>query len=314
MYKKIFIFIFIFFALTLARCKQKQDNNATDTLVSGVIQIVADEDMRYIVEAELDVFALHFPEAFVFPKYFDEKQTIEYLINDSVKFAIVGRRLDAHELSLLPPTRVVRTYPFGYEGIAFVINRQNPDSIATAKQIEAIIMGKINTWKEINPLSSLDSMKIFFANGQNGIMRYISDSITRGQQEVSKRFFRLNEGENIFDKIASDPNNIGIVGMNLMGNLNSRQYAENERKVRLIRISKDEKATLNNSYLPYAGDLYNGNYPFWRPLYILLSETREGLPRGLSFFLTQQIGQKVVQKAGLMPITDVHKTMTRWDE
>lgn len=312
MYKKIFLFLLL--VATATGCKPKQEDEATDTLVSGVIRIAADEEMRRIVEAELDVFALHFPEAFVFPKYFDEKQTIDYLINDSVKLAIVGRQLDARELSLLPPTRIVRTYPFGYEGIAFVINRQNPDSIATVKQIEAIIMGKINTWTEINPSSSLDSIKIFFASRQSGIMRYISDSITRGSQDVSKRFFHLNEGEDIFDKIASDPNNIGIVGMNLMGNLNSNQYAENERKVRLIRVSKEAKATLDNSYLPYAGDLYNGNYPFWRPLYILLSETREGLPRGLSFFLTQQIGQKVIQKAGLMPITDVHKTMTRWND
>ena len=141
----------------------------------------------------------------------------------------------------------------------------------------------------------------------NGILR-------TGSQDVSKHFYVVGEGQNIFDKIAEDPNNIGIVGMNQFGNLNSVQYEANSSKVRIVRISKGDRATLSDSYLPYAGDVYNGNYPFWRPLYVIISESREGLARGLCFFLTQQIGQKVVLKAGIMPITDVHKTMTRWDE
>ncbi|MFC2605158.1 MAG: PstS family phosphate ABC transporter substrate-binding protein [Bacteroidota bacterium] len=293
---------------------QHNKTDSDDTLVSGVIAIAADENMQNILEAELDAFSVHYPEAFVFPKYLEEKEAIRYLIDDSVKLIVVGRDLDIREKELLPKTRVIRKYPFGYEGIAFIINKQNTDSILSPKQIKQLIMGQINSWKEINKNSPLGTVKIFFVDKSNGVMRYISDSITRGSQDVSKHFYVVGEGQNIFDKIAEDPNNIGIVGMNQFGNLNSVQYEANSSKVRIVRISKGDKATLSDSYLPYAGDVYNGNYPFWRPLYVIISESREGLARGLCFFLTQQIGQKVVLKAGIMPITDVHKTMTRWDE
>ena len=88
----------------------------------------------------------------------------------------------------MPKTRVVRKYPFGYEGIAFVINKRNTDSILSSKQIKQLIMGQINSWKDINKNSPLDTVKIFFVDKSNGVMRYISDSITRGAQDVSKHF------------------------------------------------------------------------------------------------------------------------------
>ena len=72
-------------------CRHKQ-TDSDDTLVSGVIAIAADENMQNIVEAELDVFSVHYPEAFVFPKYLEEKEAIRHLIDDSVKLIVVGQR------------------------------------------------------------------------------------------------------------------------------------------------------------------------------------------------------------------------------
>ena len=121
MYNKILL---LFVAIiVLSGCRHKKQQEATDTLVSGVITIVADENLQNILEAELDVFSVRFPEAFIFPQYLDERQAINYLVKDSVKLAIMRRNLDRYERSLLPKTRVVNCYPFGYEGIAFLVSR-----------------------------------------------------------------------------------------------------------------------------------------------------------------------------------------------
>ena len=297
----------------LVSCRHKKQQETTDTLTSGVIQIAVDDDFKNIVKSEIDVFNVNFPEAFVLPEFFNEQEAISRLINDSVKLAVVGRDLDAYERSKLLQNRVIRKYPFGYEGVAFVINRQNKDSILSYAQIKKIFLGKINTWKEIDQTSPLDTIRIFFVNGNNGIMRYVADSITKGTQNVSKYIYALKDNENIFDKIANNVDYIGVIGINQMGNMNSEKYLDNSQKVRLVRISKKDNAKAEDSYLPYAGDIYNGDYPFWRPIYVLLGETRDGLPKGFCFFLTQQIGQKVVLKAGFMPITDANKTWTRWN-
>ncbi len=313
--KRTFVSLYlIFIGLLLLGCRYKTNDEPTDTLYEGIISIAVDENMYNIVNSELDVFAHHFPQAFVFPVFKTEKEVLLDLINDSVKLAIVGRDLDAYEYSLLPATRVVRKYPFGYEGIAFVINKDNKDSVMNTSQIEGILKGDISVWQDVNPDSSLDTIKVFFQSRSNGVMRYVADSITKGTRDVKRQFYVLSEGENMVDKIASNPNNIGIVGMNQLGNLNSQQYISNMQKVTILRVSQNDKPTVENSFLPYAGDIYNGNYPYWRPLSVLIAESREGLARGFCFFLTQQIGQKVVLKAGLMPIIDANKRMTRWSD
>ena len=296
--------------LTFFSCRNKEKKQQ-DTLKSGIIQIFADENLRNIVNAEIDAFSVRYPEAFVFVEYTSEKQAIDTLLKDSTKLVVVARSLDSREQSQLPENRVIRKYPFGYEGVAFIINKQNVDSILTIRQIEQIFLGEIQSWKQINSRSTLDTIRMFFAD-ENGVMRYVSDSITKGQPTKSRHFYRLQEDEDIFAKIAENPNNIGVIGFNQIGNLKTKIYETNTQKISLVYISKTDIRQKSCAALPYAGDVLSGDYPYWRPLYIMLGETRDGLPKGVCFFMTQQVGQKVVQKAGLMPITDAHKVATRW--
>jgi len=72
-------------------------------------------------------------------------------------------------------------------------------------------------------------------------------------------------------------------------------------KLRVMRVAKEEPATLQNTYLPYAGDIKNEDYPLWRALYVLLSDPRTGLSSGFSIFLAHDIGQMVALKSGLFP-------------
>jgi phosphate transport system substrate-binding protein len=153
---------------------------------------------------------------------------------------------------------------------------------------------------------------VFFNNNESSVLRYVVDSLTSGIEKISKHLYATDNTEELFEKIAKTPNAIAIVGLNQLGNEKSKNYEQTTKKVRFIRISKEEKATQQNSFLPYAGNLNKELYPLWRPIYIILAETREGLPKGFCFFLTQEVGQKVVLKAGLMPITDAQNTWTQW--
>jgi phosphate transport system substrate-binding protein len=91
------------------------------------------------------------------------------------------------------------------------------------------------------------------------------------------------------------PNAIGMIG-----------FLDVQDNIRLMRVSKEENATLENSYLPYAGDIIHENYPLWRPVYILLSDPRSGLSSAFSIFMAHEIGQKVIQKSGLLTINGSH--------
>ena len=130
------------------------------------------------------------------------------------------------------------------------------------------------------------------------------DSITRGET-LSPNLYALNGSDELIEKVGELPNAIGVIGFNLISSEARWKTAGLQDKIRMMWISADEKATLKNSYLPYAGDVKNENYPLWRAVYILLSDPRSGLSSGFSIFFAHDVGQTVILKSGLLPaVTD----------
>ena len=69
-----------------------------------------------------------------------------------------------------------------------------------------------------------------------------------------------------------------------------------------MKVSKLDSATVSNSWRPYQGYLYNGNYPLVRTIYALLNEPRSGVPSGFAHFCRLPKGQLIIFKAGLLPV------------
>jgi phosphate transport system substrate-binding protein len=279
--------------LVFVACKQKPKQ--ADTPTSGEIWLACADNFQNIVSAEIDVFGVHYPLALVQPIYTTENNAIQMLIDDSVKIAITARDLTTAERQKVTNNKIIRKYTFAFEGIAIVANKANKDTTLSLSTFKQILKGEITDWKQINPKSNLGEIKVLFDSKETSVLNYIVDSVTQANENLSSNLYAMKGIDDLKNKIAELPSAIGIVGLNQLGNETTKTYREFMLKTRFMRV--------NNS-LPYAGDLHNGDYPLWRPIYVLLGETRNGLPKGFCFFLTQEVGQKIILKAGLMPISD----------
>ena len=56
-------------------------------------------------------------------------------------------------------------------------------------------------------------------------------------------------------------------------------------------------------FKPYQAYLALNQYPLTRNVYILLNDPKSGLPSGLTSFLTDFRGQRIILKSGLVPAT-----------
>jgi phosphate transport system substrate-binding protein len=129
------------------------------------------------------------------------------------------------------------------------------------------------------------------------------DSIVN-ENSYSSNLYALNNTLEVLEMVAQRPNALGLIGVNALSDETNSTSLAYRDKVRLVRLSKEKEAVEENTYLPYAGDIVQENYPLWRPLYVLLSDPRSGLSSGLSIFLAHEVGQKIILKSGLLPITD----------
>jgi phosphate transport system substrate-binding protein len=286
-------------------CKREvKDDGWHDTMDAGMIRIACDEGFQTLMNAEIDVFEAHFPQATIIPVYVNEVTAIRLLIADSVRFALTSRDLnDKERAELAGKARKARKHLIAFDGIALISNLSNSDSLLSLSVLKKIIAGEVVRWSQLNTVSPLDTIRVLFDNKESGILRYMVDSLSDGTS-FSHNLYALNTTLDVIQRVAQMPNALGLISVNALSDDAGAAYRDYRDKIRLIRISKEEIATKENSYLPYAGDIRQENYPLWRSVYVLLSDPRSGLSSGFSVFLANDIGQKVVLKSGLLPVTD----------
>jgi phosphate transport system substrate-binding protein len=308
--RKIFLCI-LSIGVVFISCKKSTTKDPwwDDTYHSGLIRIACDENFRNLMDAEIEVFEAHNPDAVVVPIYRSEPEVIRLFTDDSVRFVLTTRTLTPKEqadINKLPIRMKVRENLIGFDAIALIMNKANNDSILSMQDLKKILTGEITQWSQLNPATRIGAIRVMVDHRSSGVVRYIVDSITK-EAPLSPEIYALNNSEEVIEKVMQMPNTIGIFGANALKNAPAGCWD----KIRLIRISKEEPATASNSYLPYAGDIRSENYPLWRPVYVLLSDPKTGLASGLSIFLAHEAGQMILYKSGLLPVTDPHNRSLR---
>ena len=305
MKRAVYISLLSIFIISFISCKKDTRIGVElDTFTAGYIKIAVDENFRSLMNAEIDAFEAHNNyQAIITPIYTNEIQAIRLLIEDSVDFALVTRDLNSREMAEIEKGTIpVQKHLIAFDGVALITNKSNPDSIIGLPALKKILTGEMTEWTQVNSDSHLGTIRVIFDNKESGILRYAIDSIIGGTS-LSPNIYALNNNLEVIEKVAEMPNAIGLIGFNVLSNESSAASIELRNKIQLVRLSREENATMQNSYLPYAGDIMQEDYPLWRPVYVLLSDPKSGLASGFSVFLAYEVGQKVILKSGLLPIS-----------
>jgi phosphate transport system substrate-binding protein len=103
--------------------------------------------------------------------------------------------------------------------------------------------------------------------------------------------------------VQKNPDAIGVIGMDAV----AEPYAEWQGLIDQITVLaiKNVKNGTNNDryYKPTQANLGQGLYPLKRSIYVLNYQGFAGLGTGFASFVVGDIGQRIVLKANLLPIT-----------
>ena len=281
----------------------QRKNGRTDTYSSGAVQIASDESFSPIIDQEKQVFESIYNQATVTPIYTDEISALKMLMDDSVQLAITSRRFSDEEMKFFTSRELEpKQIALAYDGLALLINRSNNDSCITVDNIRKILLGEITDWKQLNPANKLGDIQVVFDNKNSSTVRYASDSILGGKDIKSPNITATNKTADVIDIVEKTPNAIGIIGSNWLNDQGDTTNLTFNRHIRVMAVSKMLTATVSNSWKPYQGYLYNGNYPLVRTIWALLNDPYNGLPWGFAQFIASPKGQLILFKAGLLPV------------
>ena len=286
----------------LVACADKPKGGRTDTYSSGVITFASDESFSPIIEEEREVFEMSYPDAKVKPLYINEIDGVNLLLKDSICLVITSRNFKEKELKYLKDSRYLPVaIPIAYDGLALIINKNNPDSCIAAKDVKRILLGELKSWKQINPKSKLGDIQVVFDNKKSSTIQYCVDSLLNGRHITSPNIQSVDKSKDVVDYVQKTPNAIGIIGSNWLNDQRDTTNTTFKKNIRVMSVSKLDKATDMNSWKPYQAYLYDGRYPFIRTIYALLNDPINGLPWGFAHFLESPKGQLIIFKSGLLP-------------
>ncbi|MFH0739478.1 MAG: phosphate ABC transporter substrate-binding protein [Candidatus Omnitrophota bacterium] len=214
------------------------------------------------------------------------------LISGTCDIAMSSRNIKEKEISLAKQ-KGVNPYEIkiALDGLAVVVNPNNPVSKLTVEQLAQIFTGKVKNWKE---LGGLDSKIVLLSREVNsGTHVYFKEHILRkndlnSQEEFAPGALMLSSSQAIADEVAQNPGAIGYYGM---GYISSKQKP--------IWIAKDAQSEYE---APSIENVINGKYPISRPLLLYTNGQSQGLVKKFIDFCLSKEGQDIVLKTDFVPI------------
>ena len=293
--------------LFLASCENKPKTVNYDYEAAASF-FAADESFHPILDEELEIFINVFNRNLpkkdtLKARYMSEQDAVEMLMKNETWLAFTTRKLTAKERKNLQDRSFSpREMAIAYDGLALIANNSNPDSCISIKDFKRILRGEVTKWSDIYPGSKLGDIDVVFDNPLSSTVRFCVDSILGGEQITATNIGAVLKSSEVVDYVERTPNAIGIIGSNWLNNKRDTTNVTFRRDIRVMAVSRLDTANVRNSFKPYQGYLYNGNYPLVRTIYALVNEPRTGAPTRFANFCRLPQGQTIILRAALLPV------------
>lgn len=282
---------------------KKSKDGRTDTYSSGAISFVSDESFSPIIEEERFVFQKDYPEAQVTPIYTNESEAINKLLKGETFLAFTARNFKPSELkSLQEQSFRPVAIKLAYDALAFIVHKNNSDTLISVRDIENIMTGKATTWGDIFKGSKRGNITVVFDNAKSSTVHFVEDSILGGKPISNPNVAAVDKTEEVIKYVEDNPGSIGIIGNNWLNDKRDTTNLTFNKDIRVMSVSRIHPATASSSRKPYQYYIYNGQYPLTRTIYALLNDPRQGLPWGFAHFIESPKGQRIILKTGLLPV------------
>lgn len=290
--------------IMMIACGSDSSTAKSDTATSGTITVAADESLRPIIEAEIEVFESIYPDAHLNVVYTNEHDAMQMLANDSARIAITSRELLPEEKASFDKAIITPHYaPFCKDAIAIIMNNSAKDTILNMEQVRALLDGTYSTWKDLNNTNPPSPIQIVFDSPKSGAVRHLKDSVLKGK-ELAKNCFAVENNQAVIDYVEQHQNAIGIIGVSWISDRDdsaSNRFMQRVTVCNLVPLNPETAEASNMK--PYQAYIALKQYPLWRTVKITLREPRVGLGTGFASFVASDQGQRIVLKSGLVPAT-----------
>jgi len=214
---------------------------------------------------------------------------IAALLNGTTDICAASRKIRNNEVMLaiqknIHPNEIV----VARDGIAVVVNPDNPISKLTIEQLGKIFTGECHRWSDVGGPD--EEIVVLSRESSSGTYVFFQKMVLKKQDYIEDAKL-LPATSTIIQSVSTDKWVIGYVGLG---------YAHAAKdKVKIIAVQADDKSA---AVIPSDQTVKSGQYPIARPLYLYVNGEPKGTVKKFIDFCLSAEGQSIVTKTGYVTI------------
>jgi len=277
----------IFLVFLSVNCTRKEEKKE-ETILKGTASILVDETLVPIIEDQIEVFESYYDATLTIVAK-SELEVVNSLLEQENKIAVLTRDLSVTEKKVFEQKKIIpRTTKIAIDAIAFIANQNNKDTLIALQDVVSFMQGQ----------SSSKIKGFVFDNPNSSTVRLLT-SISGIKTIRTDQVYSFKTNEEVIKFVAQNEGMIGVVGVNWL----SQPMPKMQEFVDKVNVLSVKSLTGKDYYLPNQNDLAEGKYPLARDLYIVNCQGNSGLGMGFASFVAGDIGQRIILKSGLLPVT-----------
>lgn len=288
------VFLVIFL---VAGCGEQIDPNQP----AGFIQIKGSDTIVNAVQKITEEFMKDYPYVFVAVTGGGTGVGIASLISKTCDVASASREMKPKEIQIANQRGVFpKEFVVAYDGIAVIVNKDNPVNKLTISDLHKIFTGKATNWKEFGG----KDLRIVTLSREvsSGTHIYFKEEVIQlGQknstQEFSAQTLLLTSSQAIVEEVVTNEAAIGYLGMGYVS-----------ERIKALLVAKDEQF-----YLPDVENVVKKTYPLSRPLYFYTNGEPRGAAKLFIDFALSPKGQQQFRETGFVPVGAIRHGRTQKD-
>jgi phosphate transport system substrate-binding protein len=278
----------VLLGLCFFQCSTDKKKGPTDSATVGEITLGVDESFEPLMKAEKTAFQEQYKYAKINYKFSPENEVIADMLNDKIRGVVVTRDLTAKEKEIFTREAITyRSFNIAADGIALLTNKSSIDTLITLAELKEMMVGT----------SAKYTLVVDKANSSN--LKFLIDKL---QISSEQKLHVVAAGSNpeVIKQVKNDPNAIGIVGSNWISDGDNPTSLGFIRSVHVMSVSEGKGMPYTQ---PFGYNLALKKYPLRREIKYIIKEAHQGLGTGFLNYVSGDLGQLIVLKAGLIPLT-----------
>lgn len=215
---------------------------------------------------------------------------IASLINGTTDICASSRSLQEKEIDLLRKAGITPLEtPVARDGLAVVVNPENPVDRLTMEQIHHIFTGRITNWQEVGGPDRV--IQVMSRESSSGTFVFFQEHVMDKEDYVRTARF-LPGTSALIQAVAADRWTIAYVGLGFA--------EESHGSVKSLAVQAPGQ---DEAVLPSEESVRSGDYGIARPLFFYSNGEPQGAAKQFIDFCLSPAGQNIVRKAGYVPVS-----------